>query len=765
MFRPSRGTRCLHFFIAASCWPTGAANAQAPSARAASASLPSTTRVQRAVDELVTRGDTTAALAALDQALARERNQPALWHRYGMLAWAGRKQSVRNLEDAEIVRLRIHADTALRVATELAPDSGQYWLDYGRFIRFTGNSPRRQRVQEMFERPAQRALAAGQVRLASELFDEQGLNAFRNYELEANRVISQNNSADMGVKLPSSSFDGTQLFDEAAIRRTEEFPMRFRHQMAKSLEDRVRYLSPPSGRANRDVALRSFGAAVTADFTNARAREHLAMILAETGDWPSLVSLAQRAVAADSNDVQGWLALGLATQRLQRYPEAAVAFDRAMQQMTEQEALAYADLSRLLTPDRSANTARFPDSVTFAAMRAAERKRWQTLYWQLADPRARTTVNEALTEYLARVAFADLRYGYEELDLIGSRSDRGLVHIRFGPYDRAYGPGDAIWTYRSGRIFYFRRTAMTYGNAQFTPRERLVVQDSILIVDPNGWESMPLVRNTWPMLMRVARFRAGADSMDAVVTAAVPVRSFLGDAELAGSFPIDVQLDVHDSASRVIGRELRRATVSRDSLPVGLNGVWVRRIGRGLNIVRVDAEQGDVGRAATATADALVDGESGFGISDILFGTNPSRTGGKDPVRWNDVSIAPTIGVFKWDQPLGLLWETYQLATADGNASYRTTITLERTFKSTLRGFGARVRANLKNLIAQDGSGTGRVAVSFEQKRPTGTVVTDFLTISLDGAGPGPYRLQIAVTDLVSGTTATRSASFVLTPD
>jgi len=740
-----------------------------PAERATSTPDPTSTaaiaRVLRSADALALRGDTARAMTVLDSALLPARNSAALWHRYGMLAWGGRKQSVRDLEDADVVRLRIHADSALRIATQLAPDSGQYWLDYGRFIRFTDNSPRRQRVQDMFERPAQRELAAGRVRLASELFDEQGLNAFRNYELEANRFISQNNSADAGIKAPSSSFDGAQVFDMAAIARTQEFPMRFRHQMAKSLEDRVRYLQPPSGKANLDVALRAFGAAVTADFTNPRAREHLAMILAETGDWPSLVSLAQRAVAADSSDVQGWLALGIATQRLQRYPEAAVAFERATQQMTAAEVLAFTDLSRLLTPTRKASTARFPDSVSFAAMSAVERTRWQTLYWQLADPRVRTKVNEALTEYLARVAFADLRYGYEELDLIGSRSDRGLVHIRFGPYDHAYGPGDRIWTYRTGRIFYFGRTTLAYGNAQFTPTERQVVQDSILIVDPNGWETMPLVRNTWPMIMRVARFRASADSMDAIVTAAIPVRSLLANAELTGSFPIDVQLEVIDSTGRSVRRELRKTSVNKDALPASINGTWVQRLGRGTNVVRVDAEQVDAGRAASSTNDAVVSGETGFGMSDILFGTDPQRTNGKDPARWRDVSIAPTIGVFKAEQPLGLLWETYDLATSEGNASYRTRVTLERTFKSNVKGFVARIAANLKNVIEGDGSGTGKVTVTYDQLRARGDIVTDFLSISLLNAVTGTYRVEVEIADLNNGKKVTRSADFVLTPN
>jgi len=253
--------------------------------------------------------------------------------------------------------------------------------------------------------------------------------------------------------------------------------------------------------------------------------------------------------------------------------------------------------------------------------------------------------------------------------------------------------------------------------------------------------------------------------MDAVVTAAIPVRRFLADAEVSGTFPIDVQLDVNDSAGRVFGRELRKTTVSKDSLPVGINGTWVRRLGRGLNVVRVDAEQLDVDRAASAMTDAAVEGLSGFGMSDILFGTNPIRANGKDPQRWRDVSIAPNTGTFKWNEPLGLVRETYELATTDGNAKYRTRITLERTFKSNLKGFITRIAGNMKNVIEQDGRGTGKVAVTYDQLRPTGTVVTDFLSISLSGAVADPYRVEIEVLDLVSGKSVKRSSDFVLVPN
>lgn len=707
----------------------------------------------------------SGAIAELESAVQRDRGDGVLWHRLGMLLWGGRAQQVRETEDAAVVASRIRADSALRLATQLAPDSGRFWLDYGRFIRFTDNSARRASVNDMFAAPAARADRAGDNALAAALLDEMGIGAFRNYEMEANRYQMPNPVTFSGSMAPIIQDRSVGFVDQYARQKSDEsFATAPRHERAKYLREHAHMLSPPSGVEKLALATRAFGDAVARDPSNAIARRHLYMVMAETNDLPSLLTATSRALARDSTNVDAWLARGIAAQRVENYKDAATSFDRAMRLMSDSARFAFTDLSRLLSPDRHANVSRFPDSASFALMNATDRRKWEALYWHLADPRVRTNLNEAFLEFLARVAFADLRFSYEELAVRGSLSDRGLVYIRFGPPENRYGPGDAIWTYRSGRIFYFR-PGLTYANATFSPAERTRVRDSILIVDPNDWDNMPLVRNTWPMRLRVARFRTSADSMDAVVTAAIPVRSFLGDAELAGKFPIDVQLDVNDSAGRIVGREVRKSIVSSDSIPTGINGTWVRRVGRGLNVVRVDAEQADVNRAASAMGDAVVDTTRGFGMSDLLFGTNPQRTNDKDPQRWRDVSIAPNTGLFQWDQPLGLVWETYDLQTSDGNARYRTTISLERTFAGNIKGFIARFRANVKNIIERDGSGTGKVAISYDQLRPTGAIVTDFLSISLSGAVPGPYRIAVDITDLVSGKSVSRRADFVLAPN
>ena len=348
----------------------------------------------------------------------------------------------------------------------------------------------------------------------------------------------------------------------------------------------------------------------------------------------------------------------------------------------------------------------------------------------------------------------------------GADSHRGDTWVRYGPPDVIYsvprmGYTDIMWVYDLRKLVFVFRMRSEFGTANYAIEDLSV--DSLHAERPVDWDNMTLARRTWPMRARVARFRSSADSMDAVITATVPVRSFLEGAELAGKLPISVQLDVHDPQARIVGREVRRVTVSQDSLPVGINGTWVRRIGRGPNVVRIDAEQADVRRAASAQVDAVVDTSSGFGMSDLLLGTNPQRVGGRDPLRWSDVNIAPTTGVFPWEQAVGVVWEAYDLAPEDGNVRYKVNLQLARTFQPGMKGFIARVAAYTKNVIERDGSGTGTVQVEYEQKRPAGPIITDFLSVNLRGSVTGSYRLTIEIQDLVSNRITRRTTSFELT--
>lgn len=742
------------------------------------AAPPTTESTLRAVEVRLARNDSLGALAVLDSALKIDRKNGVLWHRYGSIAWGMSKTEKGPVMRPEMVRLRMRADSAMRYATAFAPDSAQYFLDLGRYALETNLLPVRRGAKGNFEDGIKVARSQKRDGVTAEMLDQLGMFSWRDYDDVNHRAVEK--SADDYASTPSPKAPTLVTYESMlpgeaskkvgpSVAQAKPVDV-FRNFYAQYYRERLSLVTPVTGEAEFGLALRSFRDAYALDSTNPRVRRHLFMALADHDSWRDLLSASERALRIDNDDVQAWLARGIATAALEDYEAAAAAYGNALQRMTPAERSQFTDIRRMLRPYVIGQVGRYADTVRWASLPANERRRQESLFWNMADPRPATRVNEGMVEFFSRVAFADLRFGSEEFRVRGANSPRGETWVRYGRPDYVYsvpregGLTSIIWVYWQQQLAFEFSMAPTFGTANYGFDDAATI-DSIHAERPMGWDNLPLARRTWPMRMRIARFRSSADSMDAVVTATVPVRSFLEKADISGTLPISVNLDVNDPEARIVGRELRKVTVKSDSLPIGLNGSWVRRLGRGANVIRVDAEQEDVKRAASANADALVDSTSGFGISDLLLGTNPSATNGKAPARWTDVSIAPTTGVFPWAQAVGVVWEAYDLTPQDGNVRYKVHVDLSRSFKSNVVGFIARIAAYSKNAVQRDGSATGTVSVDFEQVRAAAPTIADFLSINLNGSVTGTYKLTITIEDLVSKKTVSRSAMLELTKD
>ena len=96
-------------------------------------------------DSIAAGGDTTRAYALLDSALHRNKRDGAAWHEFGLLNWnlAKSKRNGGYIGDQRVVRWLRGADTALRLATQFAPDSARYWLTLGKFNLTSGVSTMR----------------------------------------------------------------------------------------------------------------------------------------------------------------------------------------------------------------------------------------------------------------------------------------------------------------------------------------------------------------------------------------------------------------------------------------------------------------------------------------------------------------------------------------------------------------------------------------------------------------------------------------------
>lgn len=711
-----------------------------------------------AADALIARGDSLGAIRLLQSAVAKDSRNAALWHRIGMLSWSYTRHAKQDIMTHDMARLRIVADSSLRLAAQFAKDNAQYWYDLAKFSLGTGNTFVRAGSKGFIERAVELAEQTADSVLLSRVRDEQGMHAWRLYETIANRVLTGSIIADSAPRISAAAGTDARAVLPPGVRRDRWAPF---------LGELYQPLDPPPGRVEYQNAVDAFVAAIRADPSNFSPVRHQFMAHAEQKRWNDLKRAATDGISRFSDMPDVWLARALASTRLNDMGDAAVSFDSAFARMSQNEQGHYRSFHRLLAPRIYQNKGLIPDSIQYQQATPELRAQWERLFWYLNEPRGSTPYNEVQLEFFARIVEADLLWTSDDLEMRGSDSDRGNTLLRYGPPDRVYNvpsPGGTIpqmlfWAYRNGVAFAFEM-APTYGVA-YVPREDRVARDSILEEKPLSWANVKAVTRNVPMLARTTRFRGGGDSMDVVIAAAIPTLLLLQDSQLGGPLPIDVHIDVQDARARQLGGQKQQTTVRGDQLPTHINAWWQRRLGAGVNVVRIDAEQRDVDRAAVATAEVHVADSSGLILSDILF-TEPVAQTTQTPKRWTDLTIKPTIGVFAATSPIGIVWENYGLTAENGNARYRVTLELERTFKNNLRGLGARVVANLKNVLQGNTTATGALLLSYDELRPYNAIVVDHMAINLRESVAGTYRLQITIRDLASGKTTSRRTDFTL---
>ena len=230
-----------------------------------------------------------------------------------------------------IVGLRL-AGSALRLATQFAPDSAEYWVTLGQFnLQSAVGSMRFAAVQQMA----------------------------RAQSISGQRVQLQT----------SGRWQRARAKDYLAT-------------IAKRIE-------PPTGIADFDVALSQFRVAVAAAPSQLRYGRQIFMAYATKNRWDELLSAATKRGATSAFDCQAWFARAVALLRLGRVPEARAAFHSATALVDDDERARKFGLDRLLPPAANAVTGvRGMDAATYRQLPPVERATTAAMYWALNDPRA-----------------------------------------------------------------------------------------------------------------------------------------------------------------------------------------------------------------------------------------------------------------------------------------------------------------------------------------------------------------------------------------
>jgi len=692
--------------------------------------------------------ESLAVLDRLAEQIRHDGRNAALWFRQGMIAWAlyDRDRAGTGVDRVDWTRIGRLADTSLRIAKALEPNNARYILGAGQYFLGTGLLTMRAQSYTMFGDALAIARGTNDALTHAEAALEVGRVYWRRYDAVANAGYSTSDAAEVRIlaqTLAKDTANHSKSYDPERASKSHPYTRRTVVAARRSLDRTAKKpVTGFLGEADYLEAEHYMHEAYDAMPSYTRAYRQLGMLFADRARWTELEALARDHLEAAPGDAWSWLVLGLAVYRTGATEEARAAFDKGLALLNGGERARLDHLERVLRPS---------DTLTSADWTPAERAARSDRYWRDADPMWSLPEVDPRTEFLARIAYAELRWSVDELAKRGTDSDRGGVYVRYGPPDRiAAADAKLDWTYDYAHLQFRFTSAPTFGTAYFADYGRAHhVIDSL----PATWDNTNLLQiDSIPT--QVARFRAG-DSVDVYFAGRPPVESIRRATDVAGAVRADFWL--LDGA---------RAIRMHDSSSVGQPGVRgsARRVAPTSFAFRTEASGEGSLAAGRASGDVIL-GDSaegfplhGFGVSDVVLASRVSA--GTAAARWKDVDFTPFAGPLPHGGEVSLVWENYDLEQRDGTASYGVSVAILRE-----RSRAGRIAAQLVGALAgaaKREASLDRVQMSVERSVSHRATLPDALTLSLGPTPPGTYLLSLTITDRVSGRAATRSVRIVI---
>ncbi len=719
--------------------------------------------------------ESLAVLRDLDKAVRTNPRDAAAWYRRGMVAWAlaVRDKSTPPVKGLDFTRLGRIADTSLRIASQLAPDSALYWVMSSRYVVSSNSGPGRLAAKLVLGGGINAARSRIGPDAHAEVAVDAGRASWRRYDtLKDRRIVTA--SVDIGRSINEMMYPAARHssaineFNDTHLPKTSggslnpgisgDFGLKARESLEEVRAVLRRATMPMGGGvngsedyANADSMFHEASAVAPA---NPRAFSALAMLLADSSRWRELEVMARRRLSiAPSGFAPAWMTLGLALQREHHSAGAHAAFDSAMVYFDPAERSRINRLQRILSPD---------DTISYNGLGIDERNLRARGYWLRANPLWSQSGADVYSEFFARVWYADLRWSVEEEQMRGADTDRGDIYIRYGPPDTvaAVGPkaefgsrNDVVtfWMYNSGLVFAF--TGMrTHLTAQTAPDDAAYV-DGIRTMVPARWDNILTVRVD-AMASQVARFRAAHDSIEVCIATAPPVDGIKASADVRqpvlGTFWL-----LANGTTTVYADSTRMDTARVLS--------WTRRVPPGNYLYRIEASSDGATRAGSAMSVITAADDphtgfalSGFGVSDVLLATRAEQPG--PGARWSATNAVPLAGPVARAAALDVVWENYEFGERDGRAEYAVALTVVRTGSPAVR---SAVQLYSPAFERDTVGGRGdHLVLNFERNVPHASAFADLIHVSLGTSAPGRYALTLDIRDKISGRTATTTATF-----
>jgi GWxTD domain-containing protein len=526
-------------------------------------------------------------------------------------------------------------------------------------------------------------------------------------------------------------------------------------------ENRVRPMGGDPGGTDRQAAEAHLRAALAADPRHTGAAGLLAVLLLEEGRGPEAVEAGRQAVRAAPDRGAAWAVLGMVLVREGRWEEARAAFDTAFQRMAPKDAAPYRNLGLLL---------KAVDQARFAEMTPAQQAELNRLYWAVSQPLYLTDVNEVQLEFSARLTYVMHRWGDPFREGAGYDTDAGTVYVRWGPPEiwASFGRGaqsqfDAVqgleserntivWVYPSSQLRFMFSMTPGFNRTTFSGDFRTFYNQARDIF-PVRFDNVSAVAEMDTILVQFTQFRGeGSLSTELGVFAFMPIGRMARGIGVEET-QLETAAVVRDGRMRDVQRDRRVETIrTGDSLQIERR-TFRFEMQPSEFLLRVEARLPDAGRAARSTSSLAIRayGPDSLSMSDVLVA---DQVAPRDSAftRWTDFFLRPSAGRFAPDDPVGLLWEIYNL-TPDSLGIARYTVEVRFSVSDVeRRNFAARIFGGLGDAMGLSARGDDQVALAYDREAavtPGGRQV-EYLMIDLDDAPLAAYRVSVRVVDNVA---------------
>ncbi len=689
---------------------------------------PPTDSLVREARDKAASGDTATALELLERATDQSpRDVDALYWRGLMLS----RTTALSLVDSP---RRFLAGFLLNRANDIDPRNPRYLIEIGRIRLKT--PMRRIEAERLFRKAMSVAESNGDPGQLAEVAFELGTIRERRYLTGRDRWIYTTTNV---------------IFDPIAARARLHYTREFLQSLGQPIEN--------SGQVDRQDAEEYFRRALTSVPTHAPSATALMGLLYDQHRYDEMRRIAVPLVAVDSAPPRVLMASALAAYKLGLLSQSNTLFERALARFSPSERAELTHLGRIT---------RKGDSVRIDGLNAEERANTDSAFWEAADPMLSTPENEARLEFLARMAYADLRFTDSDTRQVGWRTDRGLIIARYGepPVVATFAPtsdADArdavgrvitVWYYPRNEIeFVFTgppamNVAIFAGNHRgFAEEQR---QEAPFLLDNLA---MALAVDTVPI--QIARFRGVTPNKgQLLIAASIPTDRLYAAAEIdRGMLEASVRI------GPLAALTLARLDTISVALPTSrhLSRLWVDTLTAGANIrLRVEVRDAALVHAmgrAQADVTMLSADTTRLASSDLVF-ANRLPSPGASVGTWNTIGLVPRGDlVLAQRDTFSVYWENYGLRPdADGRVKYevRIIVTLEQIERRTdgvRRFFGG-----LSDVFGLTPEGDETLGLRFERNEALGARdrVPELVTLGLGSAPAGRYHLELIVTDRAS---------------